>query len=122
MSGMTIYLNDASWLALQPSWQIEVDSANGAIALKQGTVLINKTSAAAMSLAAPTAGFDDGKKLKIIAATAHAHTVTTPANEINGASDTVTFAAVGDWVELVAYNGIWYATVGGPTPAALSEV
>ncbi len=119
---LTTYFNDQSWLAMQPNNQLEVDSANGSIALKQGVVLINKTTAAAMLLAAPTAVFDDGKRLKIVAATAHAHTVTTPPNGINGASDTVTFAAVGDWVELVALNGVWYATVGGPTPAALSEV
>jgi hypothetical protein len=80
-----------------------------------------------MTLALPLPGprssaGDDGKKLTIIAATAHAHTVSAPADGINGADDTVTFAAVGDFVELVASNGVWYATVGGPTPAALSEV
>ena len=105
----------------------EADSASGAIAIKEGVALITKTTAAAMTLAAPqpgsrASGGDDGKRLKIIAGTAHAHTVTTPANKINAADDTITFAAVGDWVEFVAYNGVWYATLGGPTPAALSEV
>lgn len=113
--------------AFDSAFGIEVDTASGAIAIKEGTVLLNGSGALAMTLGAPTAGLpsaggDDGKKLKIIAATAHAHTVTTPANKINGADDTVTYAAVGDWAELVAYNGIWRATVGGPTPAILSEV
>jgi len=106
---------------------LEVDAASGAIAIKEGTVLITKSTAAAMTLAAPVSGArasggDNSKKLKIIAGTAQAHAVTTPSNKINGADDTVTFAAVGDWVEFVAYNGVWYATLGGPTPAALSEV
>jgi len=106
---------------------LEVDAASGAIAIKEGTVLITKTTAASMTLAAPrpgsrASGGDDGKKLKIIAGTAHAHTVTTPANVINAADDTITFAAVGDWAELVAHNGGYTAILGGPTPAALSEV
>jgi hypothetical protein len=101
--------------------------AAGAIGIKEGKVFIGGGVATALTLVAPTAGLpaaggDDGKKLEIVAVTAHAHTVTTPATKINGADDTVTFAAVGDWVELTAYNGIWYAKVGGPTPAALSEV
>ena len=106
---------------------LEVDASSGAIAIKEGTVLITMSTAAAMTLALPVPGArssagDDGKKLKVIAATAHGHTVTTPSNGINGADDTVTFAAVGDFVELVASNGLWYATLGGPTPAALSAV
>ncbi len=106
---------------------LEVDTASGAIAIKEGVVLLNGASALAMTLAAPKAGSraaggDDSKRLKIAAITAHAHKVTTPQNKINAADDTVTYAAVGDWCELVAYNGMWYATLGGPTPAALSEV
>jgi hypothetical protein len=113
--------------AFDPAYGILVMAANGAISIKEGTVLITKTTAAALTLVAPTAGLpaaggDDGKQLRITAATAHAHTVTTPADAINGADDTVTYAAVGDTVLLTAYNGVWYATLGGPTPAALSEV
>lgn len=105
----------------------EVHSSDGAISIKEGKVLISKTTAASLTLPAPTpgsraSGGDDGKTLKIIAITAHAHVVTTPANKINSADDTITYAAVGDWAELVANNGIWAAIVGGPTPAALSEV
>lgn len=117
---------DAAIGALQTSAAanlgIEIESANGAIGIKQGTALITKSSAAALTLVAPTAGADDGKTLRVLAATAYAHTVTTPADAINGADDTVTFAAVGDFVDLVARSGVWYAVLGGPTPAALSEV
>jgi hypothetical protein len=116
---------DAAIGALQPPLGIEIESGDGAIGIKEGTALITKGSAAALTLAAPMAGSrdsggDDGKKLKIVATTAYAHTVTTPANKINSADDTVTYAAVGDFAELVAYGGIWYATLGGPTPASLS--
>jgi hypothetical protein len=106
---------------------VAVASTSGAIAIKEGSVLITDAGAAAMTLAAPTpgarsAGGDDGKKLRILATTAYAHTVTTPPGKINGNRDVVTFAAVGDCAELTAYNGVWYATLSGPTPAALSEV
>lgn len=104
---------------------VEVDTASGAIAIKEGTVILNGAGALAMTLVAPTAGMpsaggDDGKRLTIIAATSHAHTVTTPANKINGADDTVTYATAGQAATLVAYNGVWYATV--LTGATLSEV
>jgi len=104
---------------------LEADSAAGAIGIKEGTVFIGGSSATALTLVAPTAGLpsaggDDGKVLRIIATTAHAHTVTTPANKINGADDTVTYAHVGDSIELVAYNGVWL--VNGTPTATLSEV
>lgn len=103
----------------------EVHSAAGAIGIKEGTVFITASSAVALTLATPTAGLpsaggDDGKVLKIIGTTAHAHTVTTASDKINGADDTVTFANKGDSVELVAYQGIWY--VNGTPTATLSEV
>jgi hypothetical protein len=113
--------------AFDPAFGIEVDTVAGAIGIKEGVELIDGSAALAMTLIAPTAGLpaaggDDGKRLKIIAITAHAHTVKCPTDSINGADDKVTFAAVGDWVELVAHDGVWYATLGGPTPASLSEV
>lgn len=92
--------------------EVEVASADGAIATKQGTVIITKGSAAALTLAAPTATTDDGKRLLIVTATAFAHTVTQTTPGINNgstASDVGTFtAAIGNGMELVAYNGIWY--------------
>lgn len=97
-------------------------SAAGALPVKASTFALNGAAALAMTLAAPTPA-QDGTTLTIVAITAHAHTVTTPANKINGIYDTVTFAAIGDIVVLQAINGIWVVTyIGGPTPALLTEV
>ncbi len=87
---------------------VEVKSANGAIASKSGVVVITKGSAAALTLAAPTAGDDDGGVLRIIAGTAFAHTVTFAAGPNGGSSHVVTFGRVGDQITAVAYNGAWY--------------
>lgn len=91
-------------------------AASGAIAQKEGVVPITAGAAAALTLAAPnpglpSAGGDDGKILSVISTTAFAHTVTTPANGINGSKHIATFAAAVDsFIQLVAYNGVWYAT------------
>lgn len=83
--------------------------ANGAIAPNEGSAVITKSSAiAVMTLALPIAGTDDGKRLEIRSATARAHTVTTPALGYNGATHIATFGgAIGDGMELLAYNGTW---------------
>jgi len=104
---------------------IEADTVAGAIAIKEGTVFIGSSGALAMTLVAPTAGLpsaggDDGKELTIIATTAHAHTVTTPANKINANKHIATYAAVGDAMTLVALNGVWYSTLLAGTPVALT--
>lgn len=97
------------------------------ITIKQGTVIITSGGVNALTLAIPVAGSlnaggDDFKRLKIIAQTAHAHTVTTPADGINGADDTATFgAAVSNTIDLLAYNGVWYVD-GTPKGVTLSEV
>lgn len=88
---------------------VEVESADGAIGIKNGTAIITKSTAAALTLALPTAGADDGLVLRILSTTAAAHTITTPASGLNGASHIATFAGnIGSSVELVAYNGSWY--------------
>lgn len=92
----------------------ETDAASGAIAIKEGTVAITKAGVAVMTLAVPTAGSipsggDDFKKLEILSTTAQAHTVTTPANGLNGNRLTATFAAAaGNSLKLVALGGVWY--------------
>jgi hypothetical protein len=95
----------------------QVISADGAITIKSGTVLITKGSAAAITLAAPTATTDDGKRLRVVSTTAFAHTVTqtTPGfNNGSTASDVGTFGtAVGNSFECEAYQGVWYL-VGTP--------
>jgi hypothetical protein len=92
------------------------------IVSKQGTVFLSKGSAGAWTLAVPTAGLpsaggDDGKVLRFIATTAFAHTVTTPASGIDGSLHIATWtAAVGNSLELVAFNAVWYRlTVTGVT-------
>jgi hypothetical protein len=91
---------------------VEVDDTSGAISSLNGVVLLTKAGVAVMTLAAPTAGTDDGKILRIISTTANAHTVTqtTPGfNNAGSAKDVATFGgAVGDQFAVIAYNGIWY--------------
>lgn len=88
-------------------------AADGAITAKTGVVLITKGSAAALTLAAPTAVTDDGKELEIVSTTAFAHTVTNAApgfNNAGAAGDVATYgAAAGNSMNVVAYNGIWFA-------------
>jgi hypothetical protein len=92
----------------------KVMTTDGPIDSSAELVIVTKGSAAAITLSAPTAGLqsaggDDGKELAVLSTTAFAHTVTTPANKINGNKLTATFAAaVGNMVEFYAYNGIWY--------------
>jgi hypothetical protein len=102
-------------------------SASGAIPLARGKYILNGSGVQAMTLALPTATtpkgvlYQDGTEITIISASAHAHTITTPANGINGADDTVTFGgAVGNLVKLLAVNGSWIVT--GNSGATLSEV
>jgi hypothetical protein len=90
-----------------------VASADGAIALKEGTVTITKGSIAALTLADPTAGTDDLKRLRVISTTAFAHTLSNAAgsgfNAGGAASDVGTFGgAKGDNICLLAYGGKWY--------------
>lgn len=97
-----------------------VYTANGAIEKTDGVHAIAKTSEAAMTLEAPTAD-EDGLRLVITARTAFAHTVVIAAG-IGGkgaAFDTLTFAAVGDTIQLLADNGKW-VPVGAPYGVVIS--
>ena len=90
---------------------VELAAASGAIASRAGVVIVTAGSAATLTLAAPSAGADDGKRLLIVTATAAAHTVTVTAGFNGGGSgtDVATFtAAIGNGLEVVAYNGVWY--------------
>lgn len=90
-------------------------AADGAITIKSGIVVITKATACAMTLAAPIAGVDDGKVLTFDSTTAAAHTLTI-SNGLRGAgasADVGTFtAAIGNGIELYAYNGRWYPVPG----------
>lgn len=89
---------------------VQVASADGAITIKEGHVVITKGSAAALTLAAPVVA-DNGKVLNIYSNTAFAHTVTL-AGGLAGAgasADVGTYgAAAANRVVLFAYNGAWH--------------
>ncbi|MGH9522718.1 MAG: hypothetical protein ACRD3E_09330 [Terriglobales bacterium] len=114
--GSPLVNHDAALDDLDKVFAVEVDAGDGAIAIKEGTAVITKGSAAALTLAAPVAGLpsaatpgDDGKVLRIVSTTAFANVVTTPANKLNGNKLTATFAAAaGGGLHLIAYNGVWY--------------
>lgn len=90
---------------------VQVALLDGAVTIRNGIVVITKASAAALTLAAPTAATHDGLILYIDATTAHAHTLTITGG-LRGAgagADVGTFGgAIGDGVTLVAYNAAWY--------------
>lgn len=94
---------------------IQVALVSGAITIKSGIVTITKAGVAVMTLAAPIAGKDDGKRLVIDSQTAQAHTVTITAG-LRGAgsgADVLTWGgAIGDGIELYAYNGYWFPVPG----------
>lgn len=100
-------------------WQTYYYTASGALAPLTGTHVLNGAAALAMTLVAPP---NDGIDMFIVAQTAHAHTVTTPANGIEGAKHIITYAAVGDSADITSAFGVWVrnGALSGPTPAALS--
>jgi len=84
-------------------------AASGAIAQKVGIVRLGSTGVLAMTLADPTTGTDDGKKLTIVAVTAHAHVITIPGGLAGGAHNTVTLGgAIGDLAVVRAIAGKWF--------------
>lgn len=86
---------------------------NGAITIKNGVVSLNKAGVIAATLANPTATTDDFKRLTILALQAQANTVTVTGGFGNGGSgeDVATFSgAIGDNLNLMAYQGYWYIT------------
>lgn len=89
-------------------------SGDGAISIPTAgwsTFSITKGSAAALTLAAPTAGTDDGKILEIVSETAFAHVITCGTDGFNakGSSGTATYgAAKGNVCRLMARNGHWW--------------
>ncbi len=94
--------------------------ANGAISPSGSTHALTKTSAGAFTLVPPGAG-DDGLVLRITARTAFAHTVTITEGlgGRGGAFVKLTFAAVGDCIELLADNAHWIP-VGTPFGVVIS--
>tara|TARA_R110002050_G_scaffold146648_2_gene272098 strand:- start:111 stop:590 length:480 start_codon:yes stop_codon:yes gene_type:complete len=103
-----LHANDAPILKLPVSSY----TANGAIATTSGLHLITKTSAAAMTVAAPTAAIQ-GTELTIQAGTNFAHVITftgaTLLDGTTGANLTVTLTAfIGSAITVVAVGTKWH--------------
>lgn len=79
----------------------------GAVPIASGLSLIGGSGVTALTLAAPTA-LQNGVVMSFSVTTAHAHTLTTPSNKINGGKLSVTFAAIGDAITLQASGTVWY--------------
>lgn len=90
---------------------LQLGTANGALPIAQGVTMITKAGVCALTLAAPAAA-DNGLMMTIVAATAHAHTVTNASPGFNNAGasgDVATFGgAIGDNMVVVAYNQRWH--------------
>lgn len=90
---------------------LQVVSADGAITIKEGLVVITKGSAAVITLADPVAGIDDSKVLHVYSNTAFAHTVTLTSGlaGVGAGADVGTFtAAAANRFAVFAYQGFWY--------------
>ncbi len=89
-------------------------AANGAIPNHTShAYVITKAGVAAMTLAAPTAGTDDGIEIVVTSDTANAHTITATGLLDTGTAsvNVATFAAQkGAGVSLMAYNARWKVT------------
>ena len=88
---------------------VQVITGDGAITIRDGVVILTKGSAAAITLAAPTAGTHDGIRIDIIAGSAQAHVVTVTGMAAGSGQDVGTFGgAINDICSLIAYNAGWY--------------
>lgn len=95
-------------------------TSDGTLPIATGVHRIMKTSAAALTLAAPAAS-DEGCLMIITAGTAFAHIVTI-AEGVGGKGgnfDQIAFAAVGDTISLRATNAHWVPE-GAPYGAVIS--
>jgi hypothetical protein len=103
------------WIAISKSQAIP-QPPNAQSQRQPGKYAITKTgSIAALTLATPVSGLDDGVLLQILNVSGLAHTITCTAGKINdgnssGHNTVWTFNAdVGGCLILEAYQGVWYA-------------
>lgn len=90
-----------------------VIAAGGAITQKFGLARLGSAGALAVSIADPVAVTDDGKRLTLIAVTAHAHVITVTGGIGPGTNNTITLGgAIGDHTELEAIAGKWFLRPG----------
>lgn len=107
-----VLLKDRTSKHLSPN---TVLSADGAISIPVGntTFFVTKGSAAAITIADPTATTHDGLRLTIVSTTAFAHTISNAEgsgfNNGGAGSDVATFTgAIGNSIVIEAYQGKWY--------------
>jgi hypothetical protein len=92
-------------------------AASGAIAPRlPGFYVITKAGIAAMTLAAPTAGVDDGLEIEVSSNTAFAHSFTATGLLLTSSAvvNSITMPAfAGATVYFTAYQGKWIVATGG---------
>ena len=95
------------------STTVQLLADDGAITIQNGTVILSKAGASAITLGIPTTA-QNGTEIVIVSISAQAHTVTAATigfNAGNAASDVATFGgAIADGFTVVAYGGEWYTT------------
>jgi len=106
-----VRLNPAMPASVAAKAPITTISGDGAITIASGVVALTKGSAAAITLAAPTAA-QAGTQITVIAGSAWAHVITATGllddGVTGGSKNTATFAAfVGSAITLLAYNLKW---------------
>ncbi len=88
--------------------QLQVVTASGVVQIKQSTVVITKSSAAALTMADPTTGVHDGLEMTFISQTAQAHTLITPSGYNQSGTQALWGGARGDGFTIIAFAGKWY--------------
>jgi hypothetical protein len=87
--------------------------ASGTITQKNGRGFLTGSTATAYLGLAPVPGADDFKMIEIADTTGHAHTITFPANTLNGTLHIATFnGTIGSVLSMRAYQGVWYINAG----------
>lgn len=90
----------------------QVMSADGAITIAHGTVIVTKAGVCAMTIDTPPTSMN-GATLTIVSTGAHAHTLTHTPGFGGGTTsrDVATWGgAISDGAVLVAYEGVWYVS------------
>lgn len=96
-----------------------VQAVDGAITHVDGTHALTKGSIGAYTLAPPTAG-EEGMRIFLVSRSAFAHVVTvTGGLGGNAGDDVLTFAKVGDGIELQA-DGLFWVPTGAPYGVVIS--
>ena len=105
------WVNYTSYQNQDPGPQpLQLLTTNGALPVAQGSYLVTKAGVLALTLAAPTAGSQDGMIIQISSTTANAHTLTATGLLQTGTASVnlATFAAqAGAGLTLMSYNGKW---------------